>query len=77
MSGISGNSTGIQKTIFPCKIVPFTIVMEHYVHLTGVVAARCRTVFFMNSIIIPVMPQGGLTAKKRADSEIFYTIIED
>jgi len=50
--------------------------MEQYVHLTGVVAARCRTVF-LNSIIIPVMPQGGLTAKKRADSEIFYTIIED
>jgi hypothetical protein len=58
MSGISGNITGIQKEIFPDKALPFIIVMEQHVLQTGVAAASCRTVFFMNlSIITAITPR--------------------
>jgi hypothetical protein len=59
ISEISGNITGIQKAIFPKKALLFIIDLEHHVHQTGVAAASCRTVFFMNSFIITaIIPKG-------------------
>jgi hypothetical protein len=59
ISGIYGNITGIQKGISLKKALLFIIDLEHHVHQTGVAAASCRTVFFMNSFIITaIIPKG-------------------
>jgi hypothetical protein len=50
----------MQKEIFPGKALPFIIVMEHHALQTGVVAASCRTVFFMNSFVITVITPKGI-----------------
>jgi hypothetical protein len=60
MLAISGNITGMQKEIFPGKALPFIIVMEPHVLQTGVAAASCRIVFFMNSFVITVITQRGI-----------------
>ncbi len=57
---MSGMSTGIQKGIFHIKALPFITVMEHHVRHTGVAAAICRTVFFMNSFIFTAITQRGI-----------------
>jgi hypothetical protein len=65
MLAISGNTTRIQKEIFPGKALPFITVMEHHVRQTGVAAASCRTVFFMNSFNITVITPRGIDAPKK------------
>jgi len=63
MLAIPGNITGIQKGIFHSKALPFITVMEHHVRQTGVAAASCRTVFFMNSFIITAITPRGIKRK--------------
>jgi len=57
---ISGNTTGMQKEIFPGKAFPFIIVMEHHVRQTGAAAASCPIAFFMHLFIVTVITPRGI-----------------